>query len=360
MKRNYGIDLLRMILMIMVLILHILWSGGILNAAHPLSANYNIAWLLETMAYCAVDGYIIITGYVHVDRKIKISSYILLWLQVVTYSVGISACMWVFKPESFSFRSLFYFLSPVSHNLFWFFSAYTGLFVLMPILNAAMKSISQNQARYYLCVILVILSGISIVSYSDPFMLKNGYSVIWFVVLYMVGACIKQFNWDQNIKRSHAFFIYLLCVVVSWVVKMVGDWYSQMMGEPIQQSGVLISYISPTILLSAVSLFCVFSNLNLNAPIQKFVGIFSPATFGVYLIHTHECLGVHLIQQKYAFLADQNSFVMVGGIILVVLAIFLVCLLIDWVRLRIFGVFHIKRQLERIEKTMDLFFVARE
>lgn len=352
MKRNYGIDLLRMILMIMVLTLHILWSGGILDAAQPLSANYNIAWLLETMAYCAVDCYIIITGYVYVNRKIKISNYILLWLQVVTYSLGITTCVWLLTPESFSFKNLIYFLTPVSHNLFWFFSAYTGLFVLMPLLNAAIQAISQNQAKRYLCVIIILLSGTTIFSYADPFAMNNGYSVIWFIVLYMTGACIKQFNWERNIKSKHAFCVYALCVLVSWGVKIVGDWYAHMMGKAIQSSGILISYISPTILLSAIALFLVFCNLDLSKPIQKFVGIFSPATFGVYLIHTHECIGVHLIQQKYVILADQNPFIMVGGIIIVALAIFIVCLLIDWVRFRVFCVLKIKQRLEKIEEKL--------
>ena len=44
-QRNYGIDLLRMIAMLMVVILHILGKGGVLQAAPPLSIRYETAWL---------------------------------------------------------------------------------------------------------------------------------------------------------------------------------------------------------------------------------------------------------------------------------------------------------------------------
>ena len=42
-KRNYGIDLLRIVSMVMIVILHILGQGGVLDAADNLSPQY-IAW----------------------------------------------------------------------------------------------------------------------------------------------------------------------------------------------------------------------------------------------------------------------------------------------------------------------------
>ena len=65
MKRNYGIDLLRMILMLMVVILHVLGHGGVLDATTPLSAKYCVSWLIESFAYCAVNCYALISGYVY-------------------------------------------------------------------------------------------------------------------------------------------------------------------------------------------------------------------------------------------------------------------------------------------------------
>ena len=61
-KRNYGIDALRLISMFMVVVLHVLGQGGVLKAAK--NGQYIISWLLEIIAYCAVNCYAIISGYV--------------------------------------------------------------------------------------------------------------------------------------------------------------------------------------------------------------------------------------------------------------------------------------------------------
>lgn len=350
MKRNYGIDLLRMLLMLMVLILHVLGGGGILDAATPLSRNYNAAWLLETLSYCAVDCYVIITGYVHMGNRYRLSSYVLLWLQVLTYSLGIAACLWLIKPETFSLRALVYFLTPVSHNLFWFFSAYTGLYVLIPFLNRAVLGLSEKQSVQFLLPAVAVLTLVSIFSYTDPFALKGGYSVIWFIVLYLIGACIRQHQWTQKIGTGKAILIYFLCVLFSWGEKLFRDWRIIQAGGTASPAGTFISYVSPTILIAAITLFYIFCNLRLNDTVCRLVKIFSPAAFGVYLIHCHECVNAQLISKKYVPLAQWNTLAMVGGVLGFALAIFVVCLLIDWVRGRVFALLKVKQRLEGIEQ----------
>lgn len=56
-KRNYGLDLLRIISMCMVFTLHILGQGGILSAVTPYTVNYRVAWLLEICSFGAVNCY---------------------------------------------------------------------------------------------------------------------------------------------------------------------------------------------------------------------------------------------------------------------------------------------------------------
>lgn len=63
-KRNYGIDLLRIVSMFMVVFLHILGGGGVLELDSLSGASYWTAWTLKTASYCAVDIFAIISGYV--------------------------------------------------------------------------------------------------------------------------------------------------------------------------------------------------------------------------------------------------------------------------------------------------------
>ena len=70
-KRNYGLDALRMLAMFMIVILHILNQGGILNASGRFTSQYEEGWLLQIASICAVDVYALSSGYVWVNAKYR-------------------------------------------------------------------------------------------------------------------------------------------------------------------------------------------------------------------------------------------------------------------------------------------------
>lgn len=96
--RNYGIDFLRMISMIMIVMLHTLGHGGILRSVSFLSLHYQIAWLLEVIAFGAVNTYAMISGFVSVDSHFKISNILILWLQVLFYGILINTVFFFLLP----------------------------------------------------------------------------------------------------------------------------------------------------------------------------------------------------------------------------------------------------------------------
>ena len=85
--RNYGLDLLKALAMLLVVTLHVLGHGGILYGTKPLSAHYTLAWAMESLAYPAVDIYVIITGYLYAGRQARAKNIVGLWFQVFFYSM---------------------------------------------------------------------------------------------------------------------------------------------------------------------------------------------------------------------------------------------------------------------------------
>ena len=81
-RRNYGIDILRIVSMIFICMLHILGQGGILLKTEPQSVNYFSSWFLEIFAYCSVDCYALISGYVGVFGRYRLANITYLFMSL--------------------------------------------------------------------------------------------------------------------------------------------------------------------------------------------------------------------------------------------------------------------------------------
>lgn len=340
-KRNYGIDALRLISMFMVVVLHVLGQGGVLKAAK--NGQYIISWLLEIIAYCAVNCYAIISGYVgysDVEKPYRYSKYLTMWVQVACYSFGITAVAFILKPESIGLVEMIKSALPVATNQYWYFSAYTGLFFVIPFLNCFMRMINEKQAKNMVITILVLFVCYATVGsyFSDSFKLEGGYSFIWLVLLYLLGAWMKKYSIPDKMKARNCVVTICACVFLTWVCKIF---------VPAKLGGtILVSYISPTMVGMAISYVILFSKWHPKNRGIKVVKCFAPAAFGVYLIHTQWVVWGHFMRDAFIWIADSAVWLIPVQVFGCATGIFVVCLLIEKMRLLIFKALHINEVLE--------------
>ena len=157
-QRNRGIDLLRMTAMWMVVILHILNKGGVLAAAAPLSAGQGTARLLETAAYCAVNCYGLISGYVGVQRRFRYSGALALWLRVAFYTLGITAVFACLMPGSVNGDRVLRAFFPMLFRQYWYVTAYFGMCLFIPFFNLLLNRLSKGQLRLLALSIVLVFS----------------------------------------------------------------------------------------------------------------------------------------------------------------------------------------------------------
>ena len=157
-QRNRGIDLLRMTAMWKVVILHILNKGGVLAAAAPLSAGQGTARLLETAAYCAVNCYGLISGYVGVQRRFRYSGALALWLRVAFYTLGITAVFACLMPGSVNGDRVLRAFFPVLFRQYWYVTAYFGMCLFIPFFNLLLNRLSKGQLRLLALSIVLVFS----------------------------------------------------------------------------------------------------------------------------------------------------------------------------------------------------------
>ena len=359
-ERNYGIDLLRIVSMFLVCILHVLGHGGILNNTTENTVNYNVAWIMNISAYCAVNCYALISGYVGIKSKFKFSNIVNLWLQVVFYSGLITVGFGIFKLNLHWSDVVEAFL-PVLGQRYWYFTAYFGLFFFMPIFNLAINNLNKNVIRACLIILLFLFCFYSL-DFGDNFVLKRGFSLLWLAMLYLVGGYISKYDPLRKIKSHQLVLIVFICILLTWVPRFIIETFHDRVGIFQKLYGFkddLILYVSPTITLIAIALLELFSRFKINK-IKGVITFFASTSFGVYLIHDNNSVRGTLMINRFAEFASYNPVLMVLAVLGVALGIYLVCSLIDYLRILLFKALKVKILTQKLENKIKNKFCKEE
>lgn len=342
-KRNFGIDFLRIVSMFMVVVLHVLGQGGILAHAEPLSVKYWAAWLLEIACYCVVNCFALISGYVMHQSNFKFSKIFRLWLQTVFYT-GLAVIIFsVFRPNAVGKRTMLSSILPITSSQYWYISAYFGMLILVPLLNTVITYTSKKVLDAVLLSAFILFCIFPVMLQTDPYSLSSGYSMIWLILLYLVGGYMHKYSIANKIKTSYSWFIVLALVAISFLTKFIIEQFLHTVPLIVTYKNALISYTSPTIVFIAVGLLIAFSKLNFKPRAIKIVHFISPAVLGVYLAHVNPLVWNHIIKDFAISFLNYNCVSMVGLIVLSALLIFIICIMIDLVRIKLFALLKVDK-----------------
>ena len=344
-KRNYGIDLLRIISMINIINLHINLTSG-LNVMKPESKKYKSLWRLETMSFFGVNCFGLISGIVGFKHS-KLSKLVYLWILVTFYSIFTS--LYLYSIKQISISELLLSFCPILVRKHWYFNAYFSMYLYIPFINIGINNL--NQFYFKNLVIFIILFSCfydvvgKIVNKNNYHFLNFGYSSLWLITLYIIGAYIGKFVITNKRKINRFFLIFYILLYFS----------SSLLGSEIfflTDNKVLISYLSPTILFEAISLIMIFSRLKIDIKwIKKTISFFSSLTFGIYLLHASEFpRQINIIGTVFGFSKRfQSNFIFfkVYGLSII---IFFALSIIDYLRAIIFKFLKIRNLSIILEK----------
>ena len=130
-KRNFGIDILRIIAMINIINLHInaAIKFSILKPNHPKYIQLN---LLETFSFWAVDAYGLISGLIGY-KKYKIINMIYIYFECSFYSIIYS--LYLYFDNRINFRDFILFIFPFGNRTNWYANAYIFMYLFLPFIT---------------------------------------------------------------------------------------------------------------------------------------------------------------------------------------------------------------------------------
>lgn len=341
-ERNIGIDYFRFVSMFMVIILHVLGHGGLLNSGVG-GFKYLGICFLESLCIIAVNCFALISGFVNHNKRFSVKKILNLWVQVFFINATISIIFYIAGLETFTVESLLNILFPILKYNYWYFTCYFMLLILMPFLNLIINKSNKATLLTVLGFIGIFIGILAL--FTGDFTLfdfANGYSVSWLAFLYLVGGAIHKY--DLKIKAfDNKNILYLVLYVSISILSVVISSLSLMyLNKP-----TMFYYTNIFNFANSVILLMYFANVKVKS--NKIISFLSLTSFGVYLIHEHMFIRKHFISEKFLKFSEYNIFVI--GLIVVgsAVVIYICCAALEFLRQKLFNVIKINKLITKID-----------
>ena len=321
--RDPGLDLLRILAMLLIILHHSVDHSGVLECAPEAGvAGYCYIRFVYMLTQVCVNIYVLLSGYFLVRSHFKLQKLAALWMETVLYSLTIKLIFMLTGQTPFSAVSLASCVFPIVTGRYWFITIYLGLYMLSPFLNTAIRAMDRRQHLALNLVLMLLFSAWNSIHPSIAGMNSGGgWGLAWFVVLYLTAAWFRLYYEPGN-KRGPWWLFWVGAALITMllycfagrrlpIVKAVtGNWYR---------------YDSLPAYLSSLALLVCFLSVEIkNARLCRWISFLAPSTLGVYLIHAHANLSPYLWEQlDLPRLVGRAYFP--GIQLFVVLGIFLLC-----------------------------------
>ena len=326
MNRNLGIELFRIVCMLLIIAFHVSDHGVIsIDSTMPITEN----WL--TLAFARLGGaigncaFVIIGGYLLCMKEFDSRRIIKLWLQTFFYSVVCGLIAFKMGLIDVTIKKIVMMLLPITYNEYWFISSYLILIILVPFLNPLLHNISKNKHKGFIGIGVLIFSLIPTI--TRDFWMDSNNLILFFIVLYAVGAYIRMYSIPGNKK-------YLLYAVLLMILVGTSIWGLAYINQTFNKNIDIFTLVWPTYrfpgLLTALCLFLGFKDLQL--PYGKIITFFSTSVFSVYLLHIgrlQKWIFHELLDDTYVY----THWYFPLWLLAIVLLVFITCVIIDKVRI---------------------------
>lgn len=316
--RNSNLELLRLLSMLMILNLHSFWGY-----THGSGLGQAVDFFRECTSICAVNAFLIISGYFGIRWKIK--SFFNLIFQLFFYAFLVYVISSLLGVIDFSISGLLSNLKCL--YVHWgFITWYLLLYICSPLLNAFVENVTSKQLFGY--IIILILS---------EHLMTRDYSFLNYCTMYLIGKYISITGAVNNTRIKPGFLYWILSFFIFVLVYVS---FKYMHADTAIRMSTLpwgLDYASPLVILQAVFLFIWFARLKVQS---KVVNWCATSCLSIFLIHMHPAIkqiGYYGYTESLYLLP---VFEHIGKLLLLMMIVFFGSILIDKIRIFISSLFY--------------------
>lgn len=330
-SRSSNLELYRIIVMLLIVAHHSIVNSGVMElmAADPLSLKSTFAYLFGMWGKTGINCFVMITGYFMCTSHITGRKFAKLVLEVLFYNIVISSIFWVCGYAPITLKGVMSVLMPVKNMTTGFTSAFIVFFLTIPFLNKLVQNLSQKQH-----LLLVLLSlGIYVLPQYLPLVKIQMNYVAWFGVIYFIASYLRL-HADSVYKSDSASFwgwMSIASISLSMLMSVALVHYKH---DPWAWQFILHDCNGIMAVVVSVCTFMWFKNLRIRQ--TQTINTIAASCFGVLLIHANSDMMRHWLWRD---IANMCGLYEIGGgfaleMIVVVLLIYIVCTLMDYIRIQ--------------------------
>lgn len=349
--RDSGIELFRIISMLVIVAHHYVVNSGISTAIYnsaSLSVNYIFLLLFGWGGKTGINCFVLITGYFMCKSNITLKKFLKLLLWIYLYRILLTCIFAATGYHHYSIGELIRLALPVTSVADGFISAYPVFYLFIPFLNILIKGMNKKQHLLLMILCVAVYTGLATIRLKVVF----NY-VTWFSVIYIIGAYIRLYPQKWFDSRKLWGCMALAMLILSWL-SVAGKAYVTL--RLTGKIGYVYSFVAdsnmPLALATAICAFMFFKNLNICY--HKLINVIAASAFGVLLIHANSDIMRQWLWtdtlNNVSFMETQWVYIHAFGS---VIAIYTVCTIIDLARFNLLEKPFFKRYdalYERIKK----------
>lgn len=353
-RREYGIDLLRIISMMGIVSIHILVAGYGRGTMYAPSVTGILLHALHFLSNCSVNLFAMISGYLYAARtKVRFSNLIGLLTNLEAYSLLMTVVLYIFSSSFLvDAPSILGSLFPMTTGAYWYLTSYVCVFLLIPWLNKLVQSLTRQQHAALLGVLFFLFCLIPTLMGTDFFVIQDGYSPFWLIFCYLTGSYIRLYKEQITGRIRRRWYPVLLLGNILAAMTCYCLTICGFLPESVFEN--IIKYISPLTVGNAVLIMLMFLDISISGSrCQRIVQTLSAAAFDVYVIHCHQYFYDIFIRGRFAFLPSLSPAAAVFLLIGILVIFYLVCTISCLCRKFIFRVLGIDRYTNWAGNTLD-------
>ncbi len=332
--RNSNLELFRIITMMLIVAHHYVVNSGLRAYGGPIytdSMSWRSMFLLIFGAFgkAGINCFVLISGYFMCKSEITARKFCKLLFEVLFYNIVIWLVFILTGYETFSTSGLIKALLPIKTLSNGFTSCYLVFFLFIPFLNILIRNMSEKQH----IMLLLLCSFMYIIIGTIPSLGVTMNYVSWFVVIYFIGSYIRLY--DKEVFSNTRFWGW--CTVMVFLVSIASVICMTYIGVRLERKGTEYWFLADSnkflAVVLALSAFMFFKNVKIKN--SKFINTVAASSFGVLMIHANcdamrKWLWQDVLDNVGMYDSDWLLFHAVGS----VLAIYIICTVIDYFRIR--------------------------